>query len=114
MRYEIMKNKVDDIKVFKDIKAFRIYQIVLTDRIDNEKTIYQNCHLKIPTYTYEYLKEAFWQCVSLADCGDIVLLSPGSASWDQYRRCEERGGEFKELVKELKKNNEEGGVENEN
>ena len=37
-----MKNKVEDIKVFKDIKAFRVYEIVLTDRINDEKTIYQN------------------------------------------------------------------------
>ena len=42
MKYEIMKNKVEDIKVFKDIKAFRVYEIVLTDRINDEKTIYQN------------------------------------------------------------------------
>lgn len=42
MRREILKNKVADIKVFKDIHAFRVYEIVLTDRINNEKTIFQN------------------------------------------------------------------------
>ena len=33
--------------------------------------------------------------------GDVVLLSPASASWDQYKCFEDRGDEFKKLVKEL-------------
>lgn len=56
-----------------------------------------------PTYIYETLKEAFPKCVELAVEGDVVLLSPASASWDQYKECEERGSEFKEYVSELKR-----------
>ena len=33
---------------------------------------------------------------------DIVLLSPGSASWDQYKKFEDRGDEFKTLVNSIK------------
>lgn len=33
---------------------------------------------------------------------DTVLLSPGSASWDQYKKFEDRGDEFKELVNSIK------------
>lgn len=58
-------------------------------------------NLKINTYIYEHLADAFHKIMYLVHPGDIVLLSPASASWDQYNCCEERGKEFKELVKEL-------------
>lgn len=58
--------------------------------------------LNIDTYIYEYLKDGFKKIKDIVNEGDIVLLSPASASWDQYKECEVRGQEFKELVKEFK------------
>ena len=58
--------------------------------------------LNIPTYIYEHLTNGFDKCFEVSDEGDIILLSPASASWDQYKECEVRGAEFKKKVEELK------------
>lgn len=57
--------------------------------------------LKIKTYIHEYLKDGFKDIIKIMEKGDIVLLSPASASWDQYKECEVRGKEFKDLVNKL-------------
>ncbi len=58
----------------------------------------------IKTTIYEHLNEAMDYINSVVVDGDTVLLSPASASWDQYKQCEDRGDEFRDIVKELKKN----------
>ena len=58
--------------------------------------------LKIETYSYEHLKDGFKKAIEISKENDVILLSPASASWDQYKECEERGAEFKKLVEDLK------------
>ena len=58
--------------------------------------------LNIPTYIFEHLVDGFDKCYDISDDGDVILLSPASASWDQYKECEVRGAEFKKKVEELK------------
>ena len=58
--------------------------------------------LGIPTYSFEFLKDAFQKCYQESNPGDVILLSPASASWDQYKECEIRGAEFKKYVSQLK------------
>lgn len=58
--------------------------------------------VNIPTYSYEFLKDAFLEAWHISSEGDILLLSPASASWDQYKQCEDRGDEFKKYVFDLK------------
>ncbi len=48
----------------------------------------------------ETLSEALVKAQSLATEGDVILLSPSSASYDQYKNYEERGRHFKQLVHE--------------
>ena len=57
--------------------------------------------LGIPCTNVETMKEAVPAAVKVAEKGDTVLLSPASASWDQYKKFEDRGDEFKELVNKL-------------
>ena len=59
-------------------------------------------NIGIDTYSFEHLKDGFNKCYDVSDEGDIILLSPASASWDQYKECEVRGAEFKSKVEELK------------
>ena len=53
-------------------------------------------------YVYEHLVDGFDKLKDIVNSGDVVLLSPASASWDQYKDCEVRGAEFKDKVRELK------------
>ena len=53
-------------------------------------------------YVYEHLVDGFDKVQEIVNSGDVVLLSPASASWDQYKECEVRGAEFKDLVRSEK------------
>ena len=56
--------------------------------------------LNIKCYKNDTLKEAMSVVKDICTPGDVVLLSPACASWDQYDRFEDRGDEFKNLVRE--------------
>ena len=56
--------------------------------------------LNIKCYKNDTLKEAMNVVKDICTPGDVVLLSPACASWDQYDRFEDRGDEFKNLVRE--------------
>ena len=57
--------------------------------------------LNIKCYKNDTLKEAMNVVKDICAPGDVVLLSPACASWDQYDRFEDRGDEFKKLVREI-------------
>ncbi len=78
-------------------KVKSIYAIgEVTDRIyDYARENNFTCH---KSYT---LEEAMSEIKKEAENGDIILLSPASASWDQYDKFETRGQEFKKLVEKF-------------
>ena len=53
---------------------------------------------KVECDVVDTLKEAVDIAFKSSDIGDVILLSPACASWDQYKCFEDRGLEFKEHV----------------
>ena len=51
---------------------------------------------------YQDLKTAIETAYQESAPGDIVLLSPACASFDQFKNFEERGDYFVSVVKELR------------
>ena len=54
-----------------------------------------------PQHRCETVPRAVAAGIDGADDGDVVLLSPGCASFDQYRNFEERGDDFRRAVRSL-------------
>jgi len=58
-----------------------------------EKTAHQIKLVSVPN-----LATAVQKLPSLVKSGDVVLLSPGSASFNQFKNYAERGDQFKQLI----------------
>lgn len=55
----------------------------------------------IPVIYCETLREAVEKAYNFAKSGDIVIMSPASASFDMFKNFEERGKQFKDIVNSL-------------
>lgn len=58
-------------------------------------------HSNLPIHRVKNMEEAVSLAHSLAVAGDIVFMSPASASFDMYKNFEVRGNHFKSLVMDL-------------
>ena len=57
--------------------------------------------LNIAVKVVDNLHDATMYANSKALSGDVILLSPACASWDQYKCFEDRGTEYKTIVNGL-------------
>lgn len=72
------------------------------DKIENavkNSDKFADCGIKITRA--DTMEDAVRKAQSLAESGDVVSLSPASASFDMYKDFEQRGNHFKELVNAL-------------
>ena len=70
--------------------------------VDNAKLHAAFDSLGIPTADTHSMKDCVEACRKLAKKGDVVLLSPCCASFDLFKNMEDRGEQFKTLVKQSK------------
>ncbi len=68
---------------------------------DNTKLHSAFAPLGLPTISTHSMKDCVAACESVAQEGDVVLLSPCCASFDLFKNMEERGEQFIACVKNL-------------
>ena len=90
---------------FHDLDKYmgNVKEIVGIGQCRNRVKEYGN-ELNINTQIFETLDEAMDYINEIKQSGEVVLLSPASASWDQYKQCEDRGDEFKEKIRKMREN----------
>ena len=85
----------------------------LTEAMSNVKKVacYGETKMRIKDYcdkinkpceVFDNLEQATNYLIKMAQKGDVVLLSPACASWDQYEKFEDRGDEFKRIINSIK------------
>ena len=83
--------------VKKTVKALALFKGAATDKI-----ITALGGNKIPLEVFDNMKSAFAWAKLQANRGDVVLLSPGAASFGVFKNEYDRGDQFVSLVKKIK------------
>lgn len=94
------KDKGNDYGAIKDLVTEHVKAIVTVG--DGAKNLEKAFKGIVPLHPAEYsMDKAIEIAKSLAEKGDVVLLSPACASFDMFDNYEHRGRVFKELVNKL-------------
>ena len=94
------KDKGNDYNAIKDLVRKKCAGIVYLGA-DNKKLHDNFDEMGIPVRDTHSMKECVAACYEMAKPGDTVLLSPCCASFDLFKNMEDRGEQFKELVRNL-------------
>lgn len=94
------KDKGNDYEAIKELVIKKCAGLVFLGA-DNSKLRAFFDPLGIPTADTHSMKECIEACNAMAKPGYTVLLSPCCASFDLFKNMEDRGEQFKELVRNL-------------
>ncbi len=93
-------DKNSDFSVLRDLIKRKVKLLILLG--EAKEKIAQAIGGTTKTHEVNDLKEAVERSMAKASAGDIVLLSPGCASFDMFADFEDRGRKFKEAVRAIK------------
>ena len=95
LTYEINKNSEVEILTVKDHEAIKVYEASLRYVV---AMAFARCYpgLKI-RFAYNVSR-----AVSIAREGDVVLMSPACAAFDQFENFAVRGDHFREIINRIK------------
>ncbi len=94
------KDKGNDYNAIKDLVREKCSALVYLGA-DNAKLHAFFDPLGLPVRDTHSMRECVEACYELAEPGETVLLSPCCASFDLFKNMEDRGEQFKELVRKL-------------
>ncbi|MBR1485062.1 MAG: UDP-N-acetylmuramoyl-L-alanine--D-glutamate ligase [Prevotella sp.] len=94
------KDKGNDYEPIKTLVREKCSALVYLGA-DNQKLHHNFDALGIPVRDTHSMKECVEACYELAKPGETVLLSPCCASFDLFKNMEDRGEQFKQLVRNL-------------
>ena len=94
------KNKGTSFSSILPLVQERVKEAILLGEM--KRSIAESWH-GVVSHQVNSMEEAVQLASSHAEPGDVVLLSPGSSSYDMFKNYEERGNQFKKAVLQLLK-----------
>lgn len=95
------QDKGNDYQVLQSLVEKKVKALVCMG-LDNDKLLKAFRHQGFPIEDTHCLQDALDACMKYAQAGDVVLLSPACASFDLFKNYEDRGNQFKDMVREIK------------